>query len=173
MFRYIKNYLKRYEVFREIAKIRLCSSEGIYPVYRCRDFTYNTRIRNFLRWLVTPIGIARYFFPCMKKTDRKGLAFVLTARNEARYIEEWIDFHVKQGVSHFFIYDNESTDNLHDVLRKYIDSGLVTYSTVKGNCRQTDIYNMAVSDYGRKYKYMAFIDADEFVFVRNNDVGGG
>ena len=77
-------------------------------------------------------------------SKREGLAFVLSAKNEAPYIEEWINFHLKQGVSYFLIYDDyDSTDNLHDVLREYIDSGLVTYHIIKGGLvRQTDIYNM-------------------------------
>ena len=94
---------------------------------------------------------------------------VLIAKNEAPYIEEWINFHHKQGASHFIIYDNESTDNLRGVLKPYIDSGLVTYHLLRGRRRQNDAYNMAIHDYGRKFKYMAFIDADEFIFVRDEN----
>ncbi|MBQ7733401.1 MAG: glycosyltransferase family 2 protein, partial [Synergistaceae bacterium] len=108
----------------------------------------------------------------MLASEREGLAFVLIAKNEAPYIEEWINFHVKQGVTHFIIYDNESTDNFREVLEPYIKSGLVTYKLLKGRRRQIDAYNMALHDYKHKFRYMAFIDADEFMFVRNNTDGG-
>ncbi|MBR0151243.1 MAG: glycosyltransferase family 2 protein [Synergistaceae bacterium] len=71
------------------------------------------------------------------------------------------------------IYDNESTDNFREVLEPYIQSGLVTYHLIKGRARQLDAYNMAVHDYGRKFRYMGLIDADEFVFVRRNPYRGG
>ena len=120
---------------------------------------------------IEKIKYAYRVFQSYKYVNRTGLAFVLIAKNEAPYIEEWINFHVKQGVSHFFIYDNESEDNLHDVLEPYIESGLVTYELIPGRVRQLDAYNTAAYKYGHKFKYMGFIDADEFVFVRENSNG--
>ena len=95
--------------------------------------------------------------------------FVLIAKNEADYIQEWLDFHIKQGVSNFVIYDNESDDNLREVLQPYIDSGIVLYELMRGHVRQIDAYNKAFWKYGRRFKYMAVIDADEFLFVRDNN----
>ena len=125
-----------------------------------------------LKILVTPFCIFK-FFHVRNVPGREGLAFVLIAKNEAPYIKEWLDFHIKQGVNHFIIYDNESTDNFHEILAPYIASGVVTYHTINGIMRQRDAYNMAVNDYAYRFKYMGFIDADEFVFVRNNTYGGG
>lgn len=121
---------------------------------------------------MSPLYLFKYFI-YRDIPGREGLAFVLIAKNEAPYIEEWINFHHKQGVSHFIIYDNDSTDNFHEVLKPYIDSGLVTYKLLSGKARQLDAYNMALHDYGRKFKYMAMIDADEFMFVRRNTYTGG
>ena len=139
-------------------------------IYTQWDYSSNRLMRILLRILALPQGVFRYFFP-RKCPGREGLAFVLIAKNEAPYIEEWLNFHHKQGVTHFIIFDNESTDNFHEVLKPYIDSGLVTYHTIKGKKRQLDAYNMAVHDYGHKFKYMGFIDTDEFVFIRNSRGG--
>ena len=143
------------------------SGEASPLVYHCRGWTSSKRVRNFLKKIVSPFYMGKFFF-YRDIPGRKGLAIVLIAKNEAPYIEEWINFHARQGVSHFFIYDNESTDNLHEILKPYIDSGLVTYRFIKGKVRQNDAYNMAIHDYGRKFKYMAFIDTDEFLFVRKD-----
>ena len=148
------------------------TSENSRIVSHCRDWTANLYIRYLLILLAAPFCVFKYF-RVKDVPGREGLAFVLIAKNEAPYIEEWINFHHKQGVSHFIIYDNESEDNLREVLKPYIDSGLVTYHALTGKARQFDAYNLAVLDYGRKFKYMAFIDADEFVFVRNNTYTGG
>ena len=148
---------------------------GSRIIYSCRDFTMNRTLRNILKFFVFPVGIIKYFMPPKSCINRKGLAIVLIVKNEANYIQEWINFHVKQGVSHFIIYDNESTDNLFDVLKKYIASGLVSYKFLRGKARQYDAYNMAMHDYRYKFKYLAVIDADEFLFLRKNTYwwGGG
>lgn len=143
-------------------------------VYNCRNYTSNKYIRILFGIIVAPINIFRYFFPeKIFSYGRKGLAFVLIAKNEAAYIKEWINFHLKQGASNFIIYDNESTDNLYDVLKPYIESGLVFYHKIVGKIRQHDAYNMAMQKYKYKFKYIAVLDADEFVFVRNLNNGGG
>ena len=139
-------------------------------VYNVREYTQSEFLRNFMKMIVAPfVYLSTFFHRKISVDDREGLAFVLIAKNEAPYIEEWINFHHKQGASHFFIYDNESTDNLREVLTPYIEQGLVTYKLIKGKRRQLDAYNMAVHDYGRKFRYMAVIDADEFVYVRDEN----
>lgn len=143
--------------------------EGSFLAYNCRDFTQNIKMLKLMMLLSAPYCLLRYFFVFPKKNDRrKGLAVALIAKNEAPYIKEWVEFHHKQGVSHFFIYDNESEDNLHEVLKPYIDSGLVTYRLIRGRVRQRDAYNMALSKCRRRFKYMAILDADEFLFVRKD-----
>ena len=138
-------------------------------VYNVRQYTKNERLRNYMKMIAAPFVYLKSLFINTSVEGREGLAFVLIAKNEAPYIEEWINFHHKQGASHFFIYDNESTDNLREVLTPYIEQGLVTYRLLKGRFRQYDAYNMAIHGYGHKFRYMAFIDADEFVFVRDEN----
>ena len=140
-------------------------------VCHCRDYTQSDFVRNLIRILVTPYCALKWFVN-REVPGCKGLAFVLIAKNEATYIKEWLDFHIKQGVSKFIIYDNESTDNFREVLSPYIESGIVIYDIIRGKRRQTDAYNIALNKYGNRFKYMGLIDADEFVFVRNNTYGG-
>ncbi|MBR1438110.1 MAG: glycosyltransferase family 2 protein [Synergistaceae bacterium] len=138
-------------------------------IYNIRNYTQNERLRNYMKMIVAPFVFLKSLFANTSIDGREGLAFVLIAKNEAPYIEEWIKFHHKQGAYHFFIYDNESTDNLREVLTPYIEQGLVTYRLLKGRLRQHDAYNMAIHEYGHKFRYMAIIDADEFVFVRDEN----
>ncbi|MBR0260666.1 MAG: glycosyltransferase family 2 protein [Selenomonadaceae bacterium] len=39
------------------------------------------------------------------------LAIVAILKNEGRYLKEWLDYHLSAGVDHFYLYDNDSTDN--------------------------------------------------------------
>lgn len=93
-----------------------------------------------------------------------NLAFTVIIKNEAEYLEEWILFHKSVGVEKFYIYDNGSTDNVYDILEKYIKQGLVEYTYLPGKNKQLVAYNHSVYAHRYETKYMGFIDADEFVF---------
>ena len=171
MFSRIIAWVKEHNTLLFIARLIVYSGESSPLVYHCRDYTSSSFVRTLLKVLVTPYCLLKYFF-VRKYPSREGLAFVLIAKNEASYIKEWLDFHIKQGVSHFIIYDNESTDNFREVLQPYIEAGIVIYDIIRGKCRQIDAYNIALNKYRHRFKYMGFIDADEFVFVRKNAYGG-
>lgn len=96
------------------------------------------------------------------------LAVVAIMKNEGPYAKEWIDYHLLAGVDHFYLYDNDSPDNLKDVLQPYIDAGIVTYTFFPGKCRQMEAYNDAVKRFRFSCRYIAWIDADEFIFPQSN-----
>lgn len=96
------------------------------------------------------------------------LAVVTIAKNEGLYIKEWVDYHLLAGVNHFYVYDNDSSDNQKEVLQPYIDAGIVTYTFFPGKARQYEAYNDAVQNYKFFCRYMAFIDADEFIFPQSD-----
>lgn len=96
------------------------------------------------------------------------LAAVAIMKNEGPYAKEWLDYHLLAGVDHFYIYDNDSPDNLKSVLQPYIDKGIVTYTFYPGKARQYEAYNEAVQNFKFFCRYMTFIDTDEFIFPQNN-----
>jgi hypothetical protein len=58
--------------------------------------------------------------------------------NEARYIEEWLAYHLLLKVDHFYIYNDGSSDNIQEVLDPYIELGLVTLLPWGANNRTID-----------------------------------
>ena len=88
------------------------------------------------------------------------LAVVAIFRDEGPYLKEWLELHLKAGVDHFFLFDNGSVDNAREILSEYPSS--VTVRDWDG--RQPGAYQRAVIDYGFGYRWMMFIDIDEFVF---------
>ncbi|MBP3256318.1 MAG: glycosyltransferase family 92 protein [Clostridia bacterium] len=104
----------------------------------------------------------------MENEFNYNLAFAAIVKNESPYIDEWISFHKSVGVEKFYIYDNESTDDLKNVLQPYIDEGLIEYTYFPGKAVQILAYKDAVKKHKEEVKYLGFIDIDEFVVPVNN-----
>ena len=96
-------------------------------------------------------------------------ALVLIVKNESPYISEWLEYHYKIGVDKFYIYDNDSEDReeLLKILEPWIQNHIVDYKFFPGIYRQMPAYNDALENHRFDCRYMGFIDADEFIFVKN------
>lgn len=104
-----------------------------------------------------------------KKMANHYISIVVIVKNEALYIREWIEYHLLIGVEHFYIYDNESKDNLHSLLGPYINRGIITYISCPGKTMQMPAYNDALIRFGKYNHWMAFIDADEFITLKTSE----
>jgi hypothetical protein len=104
------------------------------------------------------------------------LSITAIFNNEAPYFKEWIEFYLKMGADHFYLYNNNSTDNYKEALEPYIKLGLVDLiewpSSAKNNeflnhCfeTQTSAYTNAINRARTRSKWMAFVDLDEFFFA--------
>ncbi len=122
-------------------------------------------IKDFIKYFVCK---TRIVLPprcvCMQKySSHCYLAVCAIIKNEAAYLREWIEWHLMQGVEYFYLYDNESEDNSYEVLKPYIDKGIVLYHKVFGNGMQLPVYNDCIVRYRKYSRWIAFIDADEFI----------
>ena len=97
------------------------------------------------------------------KNNKVYLSITAVLQNEAPYIKEWIEYHRLVGVERFYIYDNESTDNVKEILKPYIDLGIVCYHYVPGIAMQNKVYRDALYKYKNQTRWMAIIDLDEFI----------
>jgi hypothetical protein len=91
------------------------------------------------------------------------LSVAAIVKNEGQYIAEWIEYHLLVGVNKFYIYDNESEDNLKEVLAPYIQTGIVEYSYYPGRGAQYSAYNAVLKKARKETYWLAFIDCDEFI----------
>lgn len=103
-----------------------------------------------------------YYFNQPKKF-KYYLSLTICVKDEGDYILEWLEYYLLQGVEHFYIYNNNGTDNTKDIIKSYIDKGIVTWIEYPGLKMQAPIYNDAVNKYKNQTRWMGFIDADEFI----------
>lgn len=107
---------------------------------------------------------------CQK--EKYQLAVCAIFQDETFFLREWIEYHRVVGVEHFYLYNNLSTDNYLDILRPYIDEGVVDlfeWPVKTGNQKeyldllQLPAYNDALEKIKGVARWAAFIDLDEFI----------
>jgi Glycosyl transferase family 2 len=94
------------------------------------------------------------------------LAVCAIFKNEAPFLEEWLAWHRVIGVSHFFLYDNGSTDGGADLIRGAADITLSDWPRRPG---QLAAYRDVIAHHARRYDWVAFIDVDEFIHPLEDD----
>jgi hypothetical protein len=99
----------------------------------------------------------------LNRSFKYKVAICCIAKNEGEYLPEWIDYHVKIGVSHFYIYDNDSTVPIAATLSSYIKDGVVTVEHIAGREQQMPVHRHCLANYGSECQWIAFIDVDEFI----------
>lgn len=145
-------------------------TKALPVVIKLHAYLENKQIRKLIDVLCMPIGLIGYLVS--KKMTKKSkminkIDVCVIVKNEARYIKEWIEYHRLIGIKNFYIFDNDSNDNLKKILTPYIKQGFVHYEAIHGHVRQLDAYNLSLRIARKKKHYLLALDADEFIFLPN------
>ena len=87
-------------------------------------------------------------------------------KNEAPYLDEWINHYLSRGIEHFYLINDESTDESIKVLEKYnknitifdVEENLIFYG------RQKYLYNKFFSNLKDELEWMLICDIDEYIW---------
>jgi len=100
------------------------------------------------------------------------LSIGAVVKNEALYLPHWIEFHLLQGVQHFYIVEGGSIDHTLQVLHEYQKLGILTYISdpkfILDN--QMMAYNQILDEFGAMSRQIAFIDVDEYLYAYNQSL---
>jgi len=125
-------------------------------------------LRFFGRRPVTKLAL----IPPEPHPGRAGIALVLIVRNEERHIREWARFHLEAGAARIFAYDNGCTDETIPRLHESLGARLTVMpwrQKLRDAASGREIHNQvlayahAISNFGGRFRWMACIDADEFL----------
>lgn len=92
---------------------------------------------------------------------------IACVKQEELYIKEWLDWHIKFGVDHFYLCDNNDKDynpKLKYIVSEYIEREIVDvidYNDI--HPIQPICYNDIYQKYGNLYDWILIIDIDEFL----------
>ena len=103
-----------------------------------------------------------------RSTPTRYLAIAAMFKDEGPYLAEWLEFHRLTGIEHVYLYDDGSTDTSCTVLKPYLHEGFVSVIPwafrMPMDYMQRFAYAHAILNFGVHWRWMAFIDIDEFLF---------
>lgn len=88
-------------------------------------------------------------------------------RNEAKYLPEYLEFHILQGVDQFVFWQDGDTDKTPEILEPYISAGLAQYLTIPEDVHQKKnfwIMSHCIDTWRDKTKWLHFHAVDERLF---------
>lgn len=101
-----------------------------------------------------------------------NISICLICKNENDYINEWLEYHIGIGINHFYIYDNMSTVPIKESIKKeYLNKCTIrdwNFNVKEHGNIQMACYNDCIYHYNKESKWIAFIDADEFINIKDN-----
>lgn len=89
---------------------------------------------------------------------------------EGKYIREWVDYHLKLGITHIYVYDNEDMPTYKDILKGYNN---VTVLHLPGANNKYGLQTVVIShfqnNYIKYYDYCIHLDLDEFLCLKKHN----
>lgn len=94
------------------------------------------------------------------------------AKDEDKDLREWVLYHLAIGFEHIIIYDNNSKHSIYDILKEYVDAGLVTVIDFPlTHTQQNTAYLHCIDLQKNSTFWLALIDIDEFLVpLKNTDI---
>jgi hypothetical protein len=107
--------------------------------------------------------------------NKKKRVLCVFLKNKARFVKEWIDFHLMIGWTNVMLFDDSSTDDVYSVVKPYGKDGMVEYipANWSGSAHQVgqrylvlqyECYNKCFDKHWKDAQIIATTDVDEFVY---------
>jgi hypothetical protein len=98
------------------------------------------------------------------------LAIMTVVKNEGAYLEEWINFHLKQGVQYIYIFNHNSSDNTSKILLPYIKN--LQVQEINIDMTTSFVQELVLKHFlamRPAFRWIMFIDVDEFVYHKSGE----
>ncbi|MCC4384124.1 glycosyltransferase family 2 protein [Limosilactobacillus reuteri] len=151
------------------------STKTLSASLKFHELVKNTKLRKIVDILLIPVGFAKLKkreknLRTLKYDNNRQLFIVAIVKDEEQYIDEWVQYHLMIGFDKIIIYDNSDNNKIYNSLKKFIKNNTVSYQKMSGAVRQMDAYNDALNKVMKKDCYLMFLDADEFIFLKNKNI---
>ena len=92
-------------------------------------------------------------------------------RKENLYVKEFVEYYIKLGIDHIFIYDDneQSTEKISDVLGTKYKNEVTIYENIKDRINnQSEAFTNCYQNNLRKFDWFLMVDMDEYLYIVNN-----
>lgn len=99
------------------------------------------------------------------------VCLVAIAKDEGRFLPEWLAHYLALGVDQIFLFDNESSDATAEIVAAAGETFPVTripWRTPSADSPQISAYNHALQRLARRFDWACFFDCDEFLVLRRD-----
>lgn len=156
-------------VFMENEVYSIAQMEDDSSAYRMYTKDFYPSLKSRFKQLYQQDAVTNFPVTCNNR-----VAICAIAKNEDRYINEWVQYYLSLGVSHIYIYDNndQATETMVALSKVENVTIIPVYGKVALRTKgyQVGVYSEAYKVYGSMYGWMGFFDIDEFVSIDGYDI---
>ncbi|XP_071738710.1 glycosyltransferase family 92 protein RCOM_0530710-like [Rutidosis leptorrhynchoides] len=99
-------------------------------------------------------------------TTKHKMCVCTMLRNQARFLREWVTYHSRIGVERWFIYDNNSNDDIEEVMESLVGQGYKISRHVWPWIKTQEAGFAHCALRARDFcDWVGFIDVDEFLYL--------
>ena len=146
------------------SKIDIIKLFWIYFFNEIKNLNIN-RIKAYLK-----IQLIIFFLLIVILPLRYNILLCTVAKEENKYIKEFVNHYKKLKIKKIIIYDNNDIEgeNFNDILKDELKNNFVKIINYRGVERpQIKAFNDCYKRYNQKYDWIAFYDIDEFLHIIN------
>ena len=106
-----------------------------------------------------------------EKINNLKVALCTMGKYENLYANEFVEYHLKLGIDHIFIYDDNdpNTEKIIDSINNIYKSKVTIYDNIKGKINnQSDAFTNCYHNNINEYDWFLMIDMDEYLFIVND-----
>ncbi len=95
------------------------------------------------------------------------IALCAILKKESTYINDWVDYHLRLGFDHIYLYDNDDNSVCEQVIDRLDKITVIPIPKINAIFYQGYLYRKCLRDFGMQYEWITFIDIDEFIISPN------
>ena len=133
------------------------------------------KLNLILVYLINIYFLFKYGNHIDKNNENIKIALCTMGKDENLYVEEFIEYYVKLGVNHLFIYDDNenNTEKIFDIMNKQYQKYVTIFETniFKIN-NQTSAFTECYNNHKKEFDWFIMVDMDEYLYIVNNTLKG-
>ena len=105
-----------------------------------------------------------------KANDLK-VALCTMGKFENLYVKEYVDYYVKLGIDHLFIYDDNdpNTERISDEIENKYKPFVTVYENIKDTIKhQSQAFTTCYNNHKNEFDWFLMVDMDEFLYIKND-----